>query len=824
MRGTAALLLLAASAALACVDTGYRRTKREELLKRAKRRWVLSTIEITEEDEGPFPKEISQMYNDQIDKVAKTKFRISGAGVTEEPMDVFSIDEDNGKVYAHKAIDREKKSCFHIQFDILDKSTGEPIDNKLSFDVEIKDLNDNDPKFLRPKIIESVKENAEEGYLAVRLQAMDPDQPNSPNSTMSFSLVSQTPAEPKIELKQMDDRTAQLTYNGGCFDYDKAKVYNIIAKVQDHGTPPRSSTASITLKILDTNTHLPTFKETMYHGEVNEMAVVKDVLRVAVEDKDSPNTPGWQAKYSFVSGNENENYEIVTDPKTNEGIFSVIKGKDFERTTFTHVQIKVENVEPLFKCPYKPGPAAKHSTANITIKVIDMNDPPVFDKDKTNVHQKEEDPPGKTVFVSKVTDVDSDISKIKFVILDDPADWMKVDPNTGIVSTTKKMDRESPFVDENNVYTILVGAIDNGEPMATGTATVLIHLKDINDNKPMLLNNSVTFCAHLDEVPVKVEDSDADPYSAPFSFAFDESDKKVSEYWELVPTFGKESALRMVKTLAYGNYSVPLVIEDQQNMKSTETLLVVVCECGKSNTCLKQPLSVDVSGAVIGLILGSLLLFLLLLLIFACNCGKKFKKLPIGSDEGTQTLIKYNQEGGSAECKTEPSMLLPATTTTTNNITVTDGQQTLQNAKTMYTTEKTNVFNSFYQNNYGEEMGTMDMHSGGMRGAGMYNDTWTHRSGTYMGTSQYGLSQVDQHISEHLHRKLQILSAAGQSEDVGYQPHEYAYEGVGSRSQSLDQISLGNLDDVQFLNDLGPRFKTLGQICQQAIEEKNITF
>lgn len=50
-----------------------------------------------------------------------------------------------------------------------------------------------------------------------------------------------------------------------------------------------------------------------------------DVGRLEVEDRDLPGSPNWAARFAILEGDPDGHFAIRTDPKTNEGVLSVVK-------------------------------------------------------------------------------------------------------------------------------------------------------------------------------------------------------------------------------------------------------------------------------------------------------------------------------------------------------------------------------------------------------------------------------------------------------------------------------------------------------------------
>ncbi|KAM9445354.1 cadherin-like protein 26 [Clarias gariepinus] len=589
----------------------------EHVLMRSKRRWVLSTFEIEENLSGPFPKLFTELHNDQHINGA-TKFRIAGQGVTEDPKGVFTIKERTGEIYVHKPLDREAFSILKVQFDVLDLND-KLVDKTLYFNVIVIDKNDNPPIF-NPKVLNvHIPENLKEGMLPLSLTASDKDEEGKDNSRISMRIVSQYPASPTFFLESLvsmqNSLVSKLGFTG-CFNYDKVKAYKILVEARDHGTPSLSSTATVNVFITDSNTHAPVFTLPKFNTQVNELENNKEILRIPVKDQDTPRTPASRAVFTILKGNKEGNYKIETDPVTNEGVLTVIEGKDYEKTTLAELEIGLENEEPLFLCldgkPVNPVPEAlkNYSTAKIAVKVIDVNDPPVFQNKIKKIYKFEEEKPGDVLYTPTVTDDDSDPGNIRYELVHDPAQWMAIDPKTGKITLVKKMDHESPYVN-NSTYTVMMRAIDDGEPPATSTGTLVVYVGDKNDNAPHLTSNTSVMCVNkVDRVTVKAEDADAFPFSEPFTFMLGTDDQKLHSLWKLENSIvGTETSLISLYILPYGNYTVPLKIVDQQGVVAHNVLQVMVCDCEKGDVCRRpRPRSSHLHGAAIGILLGSLLL------------------------------------------------------------------------------------------------------------------------------------------------------------------------------------------------------------------------
>uniref|UniRef100_A0A3P9LG49 Cadherin 27 n=1 Tax=Oryzias latipes TaxID=8090 RepID=A0A3P9LG49_ORYLA len=513
-----------------------------EVLSRHRRTWIIATFEIEEEYQGPFPYELGTV---NVERKYPVYFTLHGEGVDEEPEGVLSIDRKTGTIYANKAVDYEERTRLKLRFEATRSDLS--LDTKLGIEIAIHDINDNPPRFSRALYEIQVNEVTTQGSHLLTVRASDRDQRGSPNSTFHYEIISVTPKTSVTEF--FISELGAISFKG-CLNRDVSKKFTILVEAKDHGdVVSLSSSTTVVIHVLDGNNHLPIITGQTGPAKVKENESGTSLLRLHVADEDSVNSSAWRARYT-IDGDKGGNFQIETDPESNDGILTLVKPLDFEEGPQRELHVFVENQDPYFHCKveektplglWKVDIAETRGHAGLApikaiIEVEDTNDSPRFEVGVKRAMLDENTPPG--TWVERVVAVDPDfIQKRDFVYKmgHDPAGWLTVDPHTGDITTIKVPDRESPHV-VDGLYTIVLLAVDDDTPPLTGSTTLLIHLGDQNDNPPQLELNHVDIC--LSDIPtitnITAFDRDGYPFGGPFKF---ELLGNFQGKWKLNPTY-----------------------------------------------------------------------------------------------------------------------------------------------------------------------------------------------------------------------------------------------------------------------------------------------
>ncbi|KAK2862497.1 hypothetical protein Q5P01_002030 [Channa striata] len=746
-----------------------------DMLSRQRRSWIIDSFAIEEGHPGPFPYVLGKIH---IERDYLVYFALYGEGADEEPKGVISIDKDSGALIIHKAVDYEEKELLKLVFEVRKKDF--TIDTKLGVEISIRDINDNPPRFHRNLYKIHVSEDSTQGTNLLRVVAYDRDQRGTPNSTFHY------------EIKHV------------------ASMYTLLVEAKDHGeVVSLSSSTTVVIHVQDGNNHLPT---------ISGQTIGSSPLRLHVTDNDTPNSVAWRARYN-IKGDEGEHFKTETDPDTNDGILTVVKPLDFEKGAHRELSISVDNVAPYFACKVRKRTSSglwtvetsksDGSSANqphsvkVIIEVEDTNDPPVFSVTVKDAVLKENTPTG--TWVEKVTAVDPDISHASnfvYKVGHDPAGWVTVDAHTGDITTIKSPDRESHHV-VNNVYSILLHAVDNGNPPLTGTCTLQIHVTDQNDNVPQLTMEYFDVCASdsLTITNITAFDLDENPFGGPFRF---ELLGDVKGKWKLDYSYGNTVGLVKQPGVYAGSHTIDLKISDLQGQSGVYNLSVMVTQ---RNTATKAA-----SGAL-GIVFASLFLLLcLLLMAVAISCKKQFTTLQM-SDSSGETLLTSNIEEPGTDCKI-PDYALQSLAAIGQYIDPLSWQS--HHDGMQYISLPKMVGKKITFQNYADYRSESLSY--------VFSDSWpqghTHSlMEEDMDTMNFLHTRVSSHVSDAaletlLHWRLSCLQ---ETEDdlLDYKPHLYAEEGDSGDPVDLDAIAIPSDYSFQImLKDLGPKFKQLALICK----------
>ncbi|KAF6739240.1 Desmocollin-3 [Oryzias melastigma] len=773
--------------------------KGQGLLKRTKRRWQPPPTQILENDPGPFPKDVETLVSDSSGKF-DVYYTISGPGADQYPTGVFSLNRDTGLLQVHKTLDREERETYTFRISVFKRASHEPADDPMTFVIYVDDKNDNPPEFVGNLQFTVLEQTA--GAIVGKVNATDKDKQETDHVRIKYSLKSE------LNLFTINPDSGVITTLTNTLDREVKDKYTVIVELRDlKGAPGGlSATGTATITLSDINDNPPTFSKTSYEATIKENESEKLILKIPLDDKDLINTPNWISNLVITKGNESGDFRVEMDPKTNTASLFVVKPFDYEKTKNINLEVSARNEADL------TGTAAQWQSIPIVVSISDVDEGPEFSAPTIRFKVKENTPNGTVIGSYTAVDPETKSSSgIRYYKMQDPASWINVDTNTGELKVANTIDRESHYV-YDGLYNITMRAVDPSSK--TGTGMVILEIEDVNDNMPVFPSRLV-LCEKKDQslgsLLVTAEDKDKSPFSSPFVFSL--ANEK-EEDWSIEKFNDTTAFLKQVKDLPRGKYEIPLTVTDQQSFGSTQTATVTLCVCTNQGVCQANQSSVSLGPLGILALLLPLFLLLLLFLLLAFFCTTRTDKVPFdetGYSGGI--LLPSNTEAPGDEVD---STLIPISAV------VGGGQQQLKQSSKIFDP-------TWIGNRSGSTLGGHSIHENGFHqmsttnmqhfGSGQYETQ--NFAGNGMSLDRYlgqdsSLIQFWQTNERCLNQKLSTMAEEGDGRFADDIAHCYGYEGAGSTAGSVGCCSnFGDEENLDFLNTLGPKFKTLADVCKK---------
>ncbi|XP_015781899.1 cadherin-23 [Tetranychus urticae] len=424
--------------------------------------------------------------------------------------DKFSIDSESGEISVAdcspetaksysgsglnkdiECLDYEAQPSYSLRVEATD---GGGKRSTANLHVEIVDINDNVPKFLRALYVRELNEKDVTIYPPLILRATDEDGPtqggtNGIRYRVKWTNLTGLAIDPiSGDVKLTQSIHANFTRNRET-GLRKKLNYEAIIEAVDGGDPPLSAEAVIQIYVRSARDGEPLFINEPFNATVKENADPGTVV-ITVKATD-PDGPDSKLRYSLIAGAKDN---FIIDPSTGE--VKVSSAANLDRDLYG----KEYSLTVAVTDSGHPIPLT--STAQLTVIVEDVNNKaPKFGKDGYVIYLSDSQfAPGYEIMTARATDSDSnakirydlDLERIK--VRDKTGalvgrseyfnNLLKIDPVTGVIRVNGTVDSEKA-----SIIVVPVVAHDiNGEPDDQKAFTDLtIYIQSHGERNPIFI-------------------------------------------------------------------------------------------------------------------------------------------------------------------------------------------------------------------------------------------------------------------------------------------------------------------------------------------------
>ncbi|BFZ24591.1 hypothetical protein BsWGS_27630 [Bradybaena similaris] len=411
------------------------------------------------------------------------------------------------RIRLDSTLDRETVGSYQLH--VLAIDNGSPrLTGTLTVNIEVLDANDNAPIFQQQFYNVSVSDEQAVGSSILVVRAVDLDYED--NGFVTYVLPSTQEDMRVLDMFYINRSSGEIKVKAS-LDIYAGRSYRLAIQASDSGSPYKTVRTQMLISVLDTHNSPPEILLNVLGAagvaQVSELAEIgRAVAHVAVTDPDSAQSPNGRTS-CFLDNTDQFRLQGMDVQQ-----FKVILTKRLDREQQTHHSITIT-------CEDAASPPL-NASSSFVVEVGDENDnaptfsSPVYTVEVTEGKLNNDTDKSKAILSVQATDLDSAANAhITYRLADD------ADPDFGIftdgaivVTNPAGLDREHGV--KGGVRSLLVLAVDSGKVPLTGTARVVITVKDINDNPPMFTEPVYFFTVREDSplghIVGSVSASDAD--------------------------------------------------------------------------------------------------------------------------------------------------------------------------------------------------------------------------------------------------------------------------------------------------------------------------
>ncbi|XP_018787095.1 PREDICTED: protein dachsous isoform X1 [Bactrocera latifrons] len=317
----------------------------------------------------------------------------------------------------------------------------------------------------------------------------------------------------------IDARSGHLTLSRH-LDYETAQRHALIVTATDGGEPPLSSNLTILVEVQDVNDNPPMFERNDYSVKVLEsLPINSQILQVTAIDLDTGNNA--RITYRLVSS---ANSTLTLNASGKLTTPTLLHPSGATKQTLSSADAELAQLFGIFpnsgwlylrgtldresRDRYEltilasdNGTPSAHARARVIVEVLDANDnDPHFLSAAYEFVIEENMPRGALVGVVGATDLDvGENAEIRYSLIPSNTSF-QVNAITGEITTREPLDREL-----RAVYGLVAEARDQGTPYRSARIPIKVHITDVNDNAPDIVDPQEDVVSVREEQPPGTE-------------------------------------------------------------------------------------------------------------------------------------------------------------------------------------------------------------------------------------------------------------------------------------------------------------------------------